>query len=193
MYRWANLRANVAAVARSGPTECVAFFGNAVSSMTNTASAPPTSLSAGLQSHAPMALRLFPPKKRWSWVIVARHHPLRHPPDALAIARSEQPRHENRHWPQFRDQLQNQLHSWNSDFGRLECDVAAVIDETSPPPYQPVDEVPVFQFRVGSAATMTIAASSPSTVAIRPKASAASDWRTMIRAYRVSAASLGVP
>ena len=54
MYRWANLRANVAAVARSGPTECVAFFGNAVSSMTNTASAPPTSLSVGFQSHAPM-------------------------------------------------------------------------------------------------------------------------------------------
>ena len=59
--------------------------------------------------------------------------------------------------------------------------------------YQPVDEVPVFQFRVGSAATMTIAASSPSTVAIRAKTSAASVLRTMIRAYRVSAASLGVP
>ena len=40
---------------------------------------------------------------------------------------------------------------------------------------QPGDEVPVFQFRVGSAATMTIAASSPSTAAIRAKASAASD------------------
>src|SRR5580693_6930082 len=58
---------------------------------------------------------------------------------------------------------------------------------------QPVDEVPVFQFRVGSAATMTIAASSPSTVAIRAKTSAASVLRTMIRACRVSAASLGVP
>jgi transposase len=41
--------------------------------------------------------------------------------------------------------------------------------------YQPGDEVPVFQFRVGSAATMTIAASSPSTAAISAKASAASD------------------
>jgi RNA-directed DNA polymerase len=41
--------------------------------------------------------------------------------------------------------------------------------------YQPGDEVRVFQFRVGSAATMTIAASSPSTAAIRAKASAASD------------------
>ena len=59
--------------------------------------------------------------------------------------------------------------------------------------YQPGDEVPVFRFRVGSAATMTIAASSPSMVAISAKTSAASVLRTVIGAYRVSAASLGVP
>jgi hypothetical protein len=71
--------------------------------------------------------------------------------------------------------------------GETDADIAKAVA------YQPVDEVPVFQFRVGSAATMTIAASSPSTVAIRAKISAASDWRTKMRADTASAASLGVP
>ena len=78
---------------------------------------------------------------------------------------------------------------------RTPPEVEAIIVELSldRPAYQPVDEVPVFQFRVRSVARMTIAASSPLTVAIRPKASAASDWRTKMRADTASAASLGVP
>jgi hypothetical protein len=36
-------------------------------------------------------------------------------------------------------------------------------------PIAAVDKVPLFQFRVGSAATMTITAGLPSTVAIRAK------------------------
>src|SRR5208283_3657403 len=72
-------------------------------------------------------------------------------------------------------------------------------DEPSPPARvrkpqpMPNGEEAVFQLEGGAATMTTSAANSPSTVTIRPKASAASVCKTKMKAIAASAAPLGVP
>jgi hypothetical protein len=81
------------------PTECVPFFGNAVSSMTRKASAPQlVRLDRKLtpqRSLVPDAIR----HEMVQSVVIARRDTLGHRADALAIARPDQPRHIERTHP----------------------------------------------------------------------------------------------
>ena len=79
------------------PTECVPFLAIAVSSITSTASLPPTSLSAWTSSSVSQALL---PRPRRNEVVqsiaFAERKPPRHRLNALAIARADQPRYVER-------------------------------------------------------------------------------------------------
>src|SRR5271157_5739707 len=82
------------------PTECVPFFGNAVSSMTRKASAPPTSVR--LERKLKLQRSLVPDPVRHEMVqpvVIARRDPLGHRADALAIAQPDQPRYIQRTHP----------------------------------------------------------------------------------------------
>src|SRR6516164_7166624 len=79
------------------PTECVPFLGIAVSSITSTASLPPTSLSAWTRSS--VHRRCVPDPGRnvvMQLIACAERKPLRHRLNALAIARTDQSRHVER-------------------------------------------------------------------------------------------------
>src|SRR5256885_2162243 len=79
------------------PTECVPFLGIAVSSITSTASLPPTSLRLNQQFclHRPG----IPNPGRnevVQLIVVTKCNPLRHRLNALAVARTDQSRHVER-------------------------------------------------------------------------------------------------
>src|SRR5215831_6902 len=79
------------------PTECVPFLGIAVSSITSTASSPPTSLSEDKQFC--FHWRRIPDpggNEVVQLVAFAQRKPLRHRLNALAIARTDQSRHVER-------------------------------------------------------------------------------------------------
>src|SRR6516165_7945976 len=80
------------------PTECVPFLGIAVSSITSTASSPPTSLSAWISSSVSTGVASqTPAAMRWVQLVAfAQRKPLRHRLNTLAIARTDQPRHVER-------------------------------------------------------------------------------------------------
>src|SRR6266699_2152813 len=80
------------------PTECVPFLGIAVSSITSTASSPPTSLSAWISSSVSTGRCIPDPggNEVVQLVAFAQRKPLRHRLNALAIARTDQSRHVER-------------------------------------------------------------------------------------------------
>src|SRR6516225_7126169 len=80
------------------PTECVPFLGIAVSSITSTASLPPTSLSAWTRSSVSTGVASQDPGRNevMQLIACAERKPLRHRLNALAVARTDQSRHVER-------------------------------------------------------------------------------------------------
>src|SRR5262245_7644085 len=79
------------------PTECMPFLGIAVSSITSTASLPPTSCS--LEPAVPSPPSGIPDPGRdevVQLIVVAKRNPLCHRLNTLAVARTNQPRHVER-------------------------------------------------------------------------------------------------
>src|SRR5258707_2674097 len=88
------------------PTECVPFFGIAVSSITSTAA---TDELVGLNEQLRLQRRSIPNASRnkmMQLIIITRRKPLRHRLNALAIARPDQPRHVKRTHPSTRPMAQ---------------------------------------------------------------------------------------
>src|SRR5262249_24661216 len=91
------IEAEFFSTALATPTECVPFLAIAVSSITSTASLPPTSLSAWTSSSVPQALHPRPRRNEVVQLIAfAERKPPRHRLNALAIARADQSRHVER-------------------------------------------------------------------------------------------------
>ena len=83
------------------PTECVPFFGSVVSSDDEDRVRAADQL-VGLDRELTLQRRLVPDPvrhKMMQLVVIARRHPLGHRPDALAVARPDQPRHIERTHP----------------------------------------------------------------------------------------------
>jgi hypothetical protein len=88
------IEAEFFSTALATPTECVPFLAIAVSSITSTASLPPTSLSAWTSSSVSQALLPRPRRNEVVQLIAfAERKPPRHRLNALAIARADQPRY----------------------------------------------------------------------------------------------------
>src|SRR3954462_10856523 len=86
------------------PPECVPFLAIAVSSITSTASLPPTS-PVRLNTHFPLHRRRIPHpgcNEVVQLIVFAARNPIRHRPNALAITGTDQTRHVQRTYPSAR-------------------------------------------------------------------------------------------